>query len=208
MATEAAHDAGTAPGPLPDNLYGDLPDWDFDLWPSSTSMIMAALFLALGFTVHMQITERIDTVITGGLIPLLGIFFFSMWQMPAGTFYGITGALIVANINPIVANLTATNPLAPVFFVPNTLYAVGMALWVSRRKQPGQGISFRYVAVGHFLLIPWAVLPVTLIHIFVLQLPTNVVVFWFVVGTLVGYAGLFLAYPFTKKLLEAGVVQR
>lgn len=208
MATEAAADAGTAPGPLPDNLYGDLPDWEFDLWPTSTSMIMAALFLALGFTVHMQITERIDTVITGGLIPILGIFFFSMWQMPAGTFYGVTGGLIVANINPIVANLTATNPLAPVFFVPNTIYAVGMALWMSRYKQPGQGVSFRTVAIAHVIIIPWTVLPITLIHIFVLQLPTNAVIFWFVVGLIAGYAGLFVAYPFTKKLLEAGVVQR
>jgi hypothetical protein len=36
----------------------------------------------------------------------------------------MTGALIVANINPIVANLTATGPLAPIWFIENTINGI------------------------------------------------------------------------------------
>jgi len=198
----------TAPGPLPESLYGDLPDWNFELWPSSTTVIMAALFLALGFTVNMQITERIDTAMWGGISPLWGIFFFALWNFSGAAFFGLPGALIVANINPIVANLTATNPLAPTFFATNTLYSVPMALWVWYFKRPGQGLTFRQVATAHVLSIPLTLLPLSLIHIYVLHFTMQVVVFWYVAGLVFGYAGLFVAYPFAKKLLEAGVIQR
>jgi len=199
---------GTAPGPLPDEHYGRLPDWDFTLWPSSTTVIMASLFLALGFTVNMQITERIDTVMWGGISPMWGLFFFSLWNLPAAIFFGIPGALIVANINPMVANLTATNPLAPTFFATNTLYALPMALWCWYFKQPGRGLSFRQAGFAHFLSVPLAVVPLALIWAYVLNFTLPVIAMWFVGSTLFGWAGIFIAYPFTKKLLEAGVIQR
>jgi hypothetical protein len=208
MATETVESSTTAPGPLPENLYGDLPDWNFVLWPSSTTVIMAALFLALGFTVNMQITERIDTALWGGVSPLLGVFFFSLWNATGAMFYGIPGALIVANINPMVANLTATNPLAPTFFATNSLYAVPMALWMYYLKQPGEGISFGQFAIAHCLTVPLTLIPLSFIHIFVLNFTLPVTIGWFVAGLVFGYAGMFIAYPFVKKLLEAGVVQR
>lgn len=209
MATETTErPVDTAPGPLPENLYGQLPEWEFKLWPSSTTVIMAALFLALGFTVNMQITERIDTAMWGGVSPLWGFFFFGMWNAAGAMFYGIPGALIVANINPIVANLTATNPMAPTFFVTNTLYAVPMALWTWYFKQPGQGLTFRQVSIAHFLSIPLAAIPIAIIHWVVLDFTVELIAFWFVAGSVFGWAGLFVMYPFAKKLLETGVIQR
>lgn len=198
----------TAPGPLPDNLYGQLPDWEFKLWPSSTTVIMASLFLALGFTVNMQITERIDTAMWGGISPLWGLFFFSLWNMPGAIFFGLPGALIVANINPVVANLTATNPLAPTFFATNTLYAVPVALWAWYFKRPGEGLTFTQISIAHFLSIPLAVVPLAFIWLFVLNFTIEVIALWFVASAVFGWAGIFVSYPFAKKLLESGVVQR
>lgn len=215
--TEAGTDASTvdqplsestAPGPLPEKLYGRLPNWDFKLMPNSTTVIIASLFLALGFTVNMQITERIDTVMWGGISPLWGLFFFSFWNLPGAIFFGIPGALIVANINPMIANLTATNPLAPTFFATNTLYALPMALWAWYLKQPNEGLTFGQLSIAHFLSIPLAVLPLAFIWYFVLNFSFQVIVLWFVASALFGWAGLFVAYPFAKKLLESGVIQR
>lgn len=208
MATQVGDTTDTAPGPLPESLYGDLPEWEFKLAPSSTTTIMAALFLALGFTVNMQITERIDAVLFGGVSPLLGIFFFAMWNAAGGMFYGVPGALIVANINPIVANLTATNPLAPTFFATNTLYALPLAIFAYYFKRPGKGMTFQKFAIAHCLAIPLTLIPLSLIHIFVLEFTLSVVAGWYVAGIVFGYAGMFVAYPFIKKLLEAGVVQQ
>lgn len=198
----------TAPGPLPDNLYGQLPNWEFQLMPRSTTVIMASLFLALGFTVNMQITERIDTVMWGGISPMWGLFFFSLWIMPGAIFFGIPGALVVANINPVIANLTATNPLAPTFFATNTLYAVPMALFAWYIKKPGEGLTFVQLSIAHFLAIPLAVIPLAFIWLFILGFGVELIAIWFVGSALFGWAGLFVAYPFAKKLLESGVIQQ
>jgi len=205
--TRTGATTGTAPGPLPDNLYGPMPDWEFELTPSSTQVIMASLFLALGFTVNMQITERIDTISVGGVSPLWGLFFFALWNMAGAMFFGVSGAIIVANVNPIVANLTATNPLAPIFFATNTLYAVPMALCVWYLKKPGKGLRVEQLGFAHLLSIPLAVVPLAFIWIFILNFTPTVVAMWFVASCIFGWAGFFVAYPFAKKLLESGVVQ-
>jgi hypothetical protein len=187
-------------------MYGELPTWNFKLWPTSTSVIMASLFLALGFTVNMQITERIDTIMWGGAAPLFGVMFLGMW-MTAGALYGIPGALIVANINPIVANLTATNPLAPTFFANNMLYAVPMALFIWYFKDPDGGITFKQLAIAHAVCIPLGFLPVSLVQFIVLEFTLPVIAMWFGAALVSGFIGLFIMYPFVKRLLTAGVVQ-
>jgi hypothetical protein len=205
----SSHNTGkAAPGPLPDKYYGQLPDWEFNLWPSRTAVIMAALFLALGFTVNMQITERIDTIMWGGISPLWGLFFFALWNASGAMFFGLPGALIVANVNPIVANLTATNPLAPVFFATNSLYAVPMAFWTWYFKDEGEGLTFFQVATAHVLSIPLAVVPLAFVWIFVLQLTPPVVAMWFAASCIAGWLGILIAYPFAKKLLASGVIQQ
>lgn len=197
-----------APGPLPDKYYGQLPDWEFELWPSRTSIIMASLFLALGFTVNMQITERIDTIMWGGISPLWGLFFFALWNAAGAMFFGLPGALIVANVNPIVANLTATNPLAPVFFATNSLYAIPMALWTWYFKEEGEGLTFGQVVTAHVLSVPLAVVPLAFVWLYVLQLTAPVTAMWFVASCIAGWLGILIAYPFAKKLLESGVIQQ
>ena len=61
----------------------------------------------------MQITERIDTAMTGGILNILGFIFQNVWFWPASMYFGLTGGLIAANFNPFIAILTATGPLAP-----------------------------------------------------------------------------------------------
>lgn len=205
--TTTVTDEENAPGPLPGSLYGELPNWEYHLWPSSTQVIMASMFLALGFIVALQVAERLDTVMFGGVAPIWGTIFYTPWLIAGGFFFGLSGALIVANINPIVANLTATSPLAPLFFPANTLYAVTVALFAWYFKQPGKGLRFRHVVVANAIAGALNIVPYMLYQRIVLEFSFQVI------GTiaLVQYgafqASVLIAYPFCKKLLEAGVVQ-
>src|SRR5918999_3266809 len=70
-----------------------------------TQTLVGALLLAVAFSVNMQITERIDQIWTAGLGVPLGHTFAQLWWPTAVIFFGLTGALIVANFNPLIAVL-------------------------------------------------------------------------------------------------------
>ncbi|MFN8569348.1 MAG: hypothetical protein U0Z44_17920 [Kouleothrix sp.] len=97
------------------------------LWPTDTKSIVGSVLLAVCFSINMQITERLDTLtgaliapFTGALIAnWLGFMFINLWFPVAVIYFGMTGALIVANFNPILAVLTATHALAWSFFFLN-----------------------------------------------------------------------------------------
>lgn len=202
----------TAPGQVErestmSELFGPLPDWEFRLWPSSTQVIMASLFLALGFIVAMQIAERLDTAMFGGVAPIWGTILFTPWLLAGGMFFGLTGALIVANINPIVANLTATSPLAPLFFVANTLFGVTIALLVWYFKEPGEGIRFSQVLVAVAIAGALNIIPYTFFQRIVLEFQWEVIAGLFALQFVVFLVSVVIAYPFCKKLLEAEVIQ-
>jgi len=77
-----------------------------------TRTLVGSLLLAVAFSANMQITERLDQIWTGGLGVPLGHTFAQLWWPTAAIYFGLTGALIVANFNPIIAVLSATHPLA------------------------------------------------------------------------------------------------
>jgi len=117
-----------------------------------TKSLVGALLLAVAFSVNMQITERIDQVWTAGVAVPLGHTFAQLWWPTAVVFFGLTGALIVSNFNPIIAVLSATHPLAWSFFFLNMAEMVPLA-WLFRahfRRQNDISLPtfMLYVAVG------------------------------------------------------------
>jgi hypothetical protein len=120
--------------------------------PGDTKSLVGALLLAVAFSVNMQITERIDQVWTASLAVPLGHTFAQLWWPTAVIFFGLTGALIVSNFNPIIAVLSATHPLAWSFFFLNMAEMIPLA-WLFRahfRRQSDISLPtfMLYVAIG------------------------------------------------------------
>jgi hypothetical protein len=120
-----------------------------------TRTLVGALLFAVAFSANMQITERIDQIWTGGLAVPLGHTFAQLWWPTAVIFFGLTGALVVANFNPIIAVLSATHPLAWSFFFLNMVELVPLAFLFRGHFQRNSDISLPtfllYVAIGDFL---------------------------------------------------------
>lgn len=100
----------------------------FKLWRGDTRAIVGGVLLAVCFSATMQITERIDTALSGGVTYWFGVTFVNVWFAAASIYFGMTGGLLTANFNPIIAILTATSPLAPRFFIDNTLWVIPFTL--------------------------------------------------------------------------------
>jgi hypothetical protein len=119
-----------------------------------TRTLVGALLFAVAFSANMQITERIDQIWTGGLAVPLGHTFAQLWWPTAVIFFGLTGALVVANFNPIIAVLSATHPLAWSFFFLNMAELVPLAFLFrghfTRRADIGLPTFLLYVAIGDF----------------------------------------------------------
>lgn len=92
-----------------------------------TRTIVGALLLGVAFSATMQITERLDQLWTGGLAVPLGFTFAQLWWPVTVIFFGLTGALITSNFNPILAVLSATHPLAWSFFFLNMAETIPLA---------------------------------------------------------------------------------
>ena len=121
-----------------------------------TRTIVGALLLAVAFSATMQVTERIDQVWTGGLGVPLGHTFAQAWWPVTVIYFGLTGALLTANFNPILAVLSATHPLAWSFFFLNmaeTIPLFFMLRWYLRRRGPLGFVPFVViVSIGDFFV--------------------------------------------------------
>ena len=119
-----------------------------------TRTLVGALLFAVAFSANMQITERIDQIWTGGLAVPLGHTFAQLWWPTAVIFFGLTGALVVANFNPIIAVLSATHPLAWSFFFLNMAEMVPLAFLFRGHFSRNSDISLPkflvFVAIGDF----------------------------------------------------------
>jgi glycopeptide antibiotics resistance protein len=117
-----------------------------------TKTLVGALLLAVAFSVNMQITERIDQIWTGGLGVPLGHTFAQLWWPTAAIFFGLTGALVVANFNPLIAVMSATHPLAWSFFFLNSAETVPLAFMFrahfKRHSDISLGRFMLYIAIG------------------------------------------------------------
>lgn len=124
---------------------------------TDTKTLVGALMLAVAFSVNMQITERIDQIWTGGLAVPLGHTFAQLWWPTAVVFFGLTGALVVANFNPLIAVMSATHPLAWSFFFLNMAEMVPLAFIFRAHFKRHSDISFArfwvYIAIGDLLAI-------------------------------------------------------
>ena len=120
-----------------------------------TRTIVGALILGVAFSATMQITERLDQLWTGGLAVPLGHTFAQLWWPTTVIFFGLTGALIAANFNPIIAVLSATHPLAWSFFFLNMAETIPLAFmfrWHLRTKGEIAFVPFMiYIAIGDAL---------------------------------------------------------
>lgn len=184
-----------------------LPNWRYRLWPTDTRSIVLAVFFALGFTLTMQIAERLDTALLGGVAPFFGALLGTFWFTWGSMFLGLTGGLAVAWINPIVANLTATGPLAPFHFTFNTLYCVPMALFVRYFKPRERGFAFKEYLGLHMLASVLTMLPLIGIHLLFFGFPIQVAIFWylFTLGAMLLH-GVVLGWPVTLRLLGTGLI--
>ena len=121
-----------------------------------TRTIVGALLLSVAFAATMQVTERIDQIWTGGLAVPLGHTFAQVWWPVTVIYFGLTGALLTANFNPILAVLSATHPLAWSFFFLNMAETVPLFLmfrWFLRTRGPLSFWPFVIiVAVGDLLV--------------------------------------------------------
>lgn len=175
------------------------------LWPADTKSIVGSVLLAVCFSINMQITERLDTL-TGSLIaPLtgvpvanwLGFTFINLWFPVAVIYFGMTGALIAANFNPILAVLTATHALAWSFFFLNMCWSVPNCLvfryFLRRGEELTMGRFIMICAVGQFIasvafsllmliVFPgarwWAYILIPLWN-FVMVIPGGMLGYWF-----------------------------
>lgn len=189
----------------------DIPWYDFKMWPTDTRAIVGSVLLAVCFSATMQITERIDTALTGGLLNILGFIFQNVWFWPASMYFGLTGGLIAANFNPFIAILTATGPLAPAWFAVNTAHVIPQAFLAQKafedRKETKEGISMRYFLT---YMVPIAqlftVLPLLVPWLFIFKLPILTVVGLYVAGWLLGFPGGWIGFYLCRSIGRSGIV--
>lgn len=189
----------------------DIPWYDFKMWPTDTRTIVGAVLLAVCFSATMQITERIDTAVTGGILNILGFIFQNVWFWPASMYFGMTGGLIAANFNPFIAILTATGPLAPAWFAVNTAHVIPQAYLSQRafedRRGKKEGISLRYFMTR---MVPIAqiftVIPLLIPWIFIFKLPLLSVVGLYIAGWALCIPGGFIGFYLCRSIGRSGIV--
>jgi hypothetical protein len=181
------------------------------MWPTDTRTIVGSVLLAVCFSATMQITERIDTALTGGILNVLGFIFQNVWFWPASMYFGLTGGLIAANFNPFIAILTATGPLAPAWFAVNTAHVIPQAFLsqnaFERRKATKEGISLKYFMT---FMVPVAqaftVIPLFIPWLFVFKLPLYYAIGLYIVGLLLCIPGGFIGFYLCRSIGRSGIV--
>jgi hypothetical protein len=174
-----------------------------------TKTLVGALLLAVAFSVNMQITERIDQIWTGGLGVPLGHTFAQLWWPTAAIFFGLTGALVVANFNPLIAVLSATHPLAWSFFFLNSAETIPIAYMFRAHFRKHSDISLgRFmliIAVGDFLA---NLVQAVGLYMVVLKLEMGQIIslFFWQWGMAVTIGGL-MGYSFYMAVRRSGVFE-
>jgi hypothetical protein len=174
-----------------------------------TRTLVGALLFAVAFSANMQITERIDQIWTGGLAVPLGHTFAQLWWPTAVIFFGLTGALIVANFNPIIAVLSATHPLAWSFFFLNMAEMVPLAFLFRGHFLRNRDISLPtfllYIAIGDFLA---NVVQAIGLGIVVLKLDAGQIILLFIWQWLMAIViGGPMGYYFYRAVRRSGVFE-
>lgn len=185
-----------------------LPNWEFELLPRDTKSIITCVFLGLTMSVVLQITERIDLALTGGTVAIVAAVVCGVIWIPATAFYGLTGAFITAWINPIISNLTASQPMAPFLFLTNGSHVVSMALLVWLMKPRNRGLKFwQVIVIGQVGGIADAVV-YGVGNRLILQLPWDFIVFQILVIQPAYLVGTIITYGVMRRLVRTGLVRK
>lgn len=195
--TPTAQRAGTR------SWWSVLPNWGYQMLPRDTRTIITCVFLGLTMAVVLQITERLDLALTGGSIALVSSVVVCLIWVPAAAFYGLTGALITAWINPIISNLTASQPMAPFLFLSNAAHAVPVALLVWLVKSRKRGLNLWQLLVigqvgGVFDAVVFGVGNRVILH-----LPWEFIKFQILVLQPCYLAGSVITYGLMRRLVRA-----
>jgi hypothetical protein len=174
-----------------------------------TRTLVGSLLLAVAFSANMQITERLDQIWTGGLGVPLGHTFAQLWWPTAAIYFGLTGALIVANFNPLIAVLSATHPLAWSFFFLNMSELIPLAFLFRAQLRRNPDISLPtfilFIALADgFVNIVQAIG----LYVVVLKLGFGqIVVLFFWQWLMAVIIGGPMGYAFYRAVRRAGVFQ-
>jgi hypothetical protein len=172
-----------------------------------TRTIVGALLLAVAFSATMQITERLDQIWTGGIGVPLGHTFATVWWPVSVIYFGLTGALLTSNFNPILAVMSATHPLAWSFFFLNMSDTVPMFFmfrWYLRNRGPLTFIPF--IVIVSIADLCASIVQAIALSVMVLKLSPEIVLGLFVwqwaMATLIGGP---IGYYVYKSFSRAGV---
>jgi hypothetical protein len=185
-----------------------LPNWKFQILPRDTRTIITCVFLGLTMAVILQITERLDLALTGGSIPIVSAIVVCAIWVPSAAFYGLTGALITAWINPIISNLTASQPMAPFLFLTNAAHTVPVALLVWLMKSRDKGLNlWQLVLIGQVGgLFDAAMFGIG--NRVILHLPWDFIAVQILIVQPCYLAGSFITYGIMRRLVNTGLVPK
>ena len=188
-------------------LFEPIPPIPFPgLWRTDTRSIVGSVLLAVAFSANMQITERLDTATVGGIIPWTALPFGIMWFTTACFFFGMTGALITASFNPIIAVLTATGPLAPIHFTIHWSFNIPMAImasYVLGKKQPISFATYVTMVVIAELFLASGLIPVWLFLFKFNAMQTTGLWLWAVAEAV---PSAILGFAFIRTVAKSGVL--
>lgn len=185
-----------------------LPNWKFRILPRDTRTVITCVFLGLTMAVILQITERLDLALTGGSIPIVSAVVVCAIWVPSAAFYGLTGALITAWINPIISNLTASQPMAPFLFLTNAAHTVPVALLVWLVKSRDKGLKlWQIVLIGQIGCLCDALM-FGVGNRVILQLPWDFITGQVLVVQPCYLVGSFITYGIMRRLVNTGLVQK
>ncbi|GAB3580062.1 hypothetical protein GCM10027445_49700 [Amycolatopsis endophytica] len=180
-----------------------LPNWGYQILPRDTRTIITCVFLGLTMAVVLQITERLDLALTGGSIAIVSSVVVCLIWVPSAAFYGLTGALITAWINPVISNLTASQPMAPFLFLTNAAHTVPVALlvWLVKSRKRGLNLA-QLLVIGQVGGLADAVV-FGIGNRLILHLPWDFITFQILVLQPCYLAGSVITYGLMRRLVQA-----
>ncbi|MFE7519568.1 hypothetical protein [Streptomyces halstedii] len=191
-----------------ENRWTTLPNWKFQLLPRDTRTIITCVFLGLTMAVILQITERLDLALTGGSIPIVSAIVVCAIWVPSAAFYGLTGALITAWINPIISNLTASQPMAPFLFLTNAAHTIPVALlvWVMKSRDKGLKL-WQLILIGQIGGLGDALM-FGVGNRVILHLPWSFISGQVLIVQPCYLVGSLITYGIMRRLVNTGLVQK
>lgn len=184
-----------------------LPNWRFTPFPRDTRSIITCVFLGLCMAVVLQITERLDLALTGGAVPIVSAVVVCAIWVPSAAFYGFTGALITAWINPIISNLTASQPMAPFLFLTNAAHTLPVALMVWLMKPKGRGLRlWEVILIGQIGGVGDALM-FGVGNRVILHLPWDFIVVQILIVQPCYLLGSLITYGIMRRLLKTGLIR-